>query len=66
MELALIIAIVALIVALPGCIADSLTIIAKIRALKKEDLLRPTLSYQITHPDTDHFDSKAFLKTLIS
>jgi hypothetical protein len=32
MELALIIAIVALIVALPGCIADSITIIAKIRA----------------------------------
>lgn len=43
MELALIIAIVALIVALPGCIADSLTLIGKLRA-QKGHLARPTLN----------------------
>lgn len=43
MELALIIAIVALIVALPGCIADSLTLIDKLRA-KKGHPSRPTLN----------------------
>lgn len=39
MELAVIISLIALAVALPGCIADSLTVIAKIRAslLKKSE-----------------------------
>jgi hypothetical protein len=40
MEIALIISLIALAVALPGCIADSLTVIEKIRGARAKRLLK--------------------------
>ncbi len=59
MEIALIISLIALAVALPGCIADSLTVIEKIRARRAQRLLKKStkssLNYFIlSHPDSDH------------
>ncbi len=71
MEIALIISLIALAVALPGCIADSLTVIEKIRARRAQRSLlkkssKSSLDYlSLSHPDSDHLALGAFLKTLV-
>lgn len=48
MEIALIVSLIALAVALPGCIADSLTVIGKIRARRaKRGLLKKAIAAHV-------------------
>lgn len=49
MEIALIISLIALAVALPGCIADTLTVIEKLRARRAQRLLKKSTKSGLDH-----------------